>query len=428
MIQVAIILSTGNELTSGRTVDTNANFIADRLGAIGVEVAAVMTVGDVSERLRWAWETAIERADLVISTGGLGPTSDDLTTETVAQVTGRKLWQSAPVLEAIRERFARSGRQMPPNNAKQALFPEGALIIPNELGTAPGFRLEVERRGGGKAHLVTLPGVPREMKRMMEATVLPWVGQARGHDKVFATRVFQTFGISESALDEAVSGLIAPGEGRVAFRASFPQISLRIVVEASPAEAERRVEELAGRVRQRVGQFVFAEDDATMEEVVARLLAERRLKLALAESCTGGLISHRLTNVPGSSRFHLGSFVTYANELKQTVLGVRAKTLAEHGAVSEPCVREMAAGALERSQADLALAVSGIAGPDGGTPDRPVGTVWFALAAGPSLVARRYQLQGTRDWIKLVASQVGLDWLRRYALGAPVIEAAAFRR
>jgi nicotinamide-nucleotide amidase len=266
------------------------------------------------------------------------------------------------------------------------------------------------------------------MKPMMEDTVIPWLKKNRGSDTIYAVRVFQTFGISESGLDEAVAGLIKPEEARVAFRAAFPQISLRVTVEGKPGAAERKLEELSERVRGRIAKFVYAEGNASMEEVVAQLLTERKIKLAVAESCTGGLIGHRLTNVPGSSKFFLGDFVTYSNELKTGILGVREETLKQHGAVSEQCVLEMAAGARERAGADVAIATSGVAGPDGGTPEHPVGTVCIALVGNGTRAARRYQLRGNRDWIKILTAQVALDWLRRYALGLPLGESTLFRR
>ena len=427
MIERAVVLSTGDELTTGRVVDTNSNYLADQLAGAGIDLVAVLTVGDVPERLEWAWRTAMDMGDVVISTGGIGPTADDLTTETVARTAGRSLQLSEEVLDHIRRVFAAMQRPMPENNRKQAMFPEGAEIIPNPLGTAPGFRLELEQRGR-TVHLIVLPGVPREAKPMMERSVLPWLSQARGRDTVFVTRIFQTFGISESALDEAVAGLIGPDEGRVGFRASFPQISLRVTVEGRPGEAEHRVAELAARVRGRIGEFLFGEGNVTMEEVVGELFAGRGLRLAVAESCTGGLIGHRLTNVPGSSRYVVGDFVTYANDLKRDILGVSAQTLQDFGAVSEQCVLEMAAGALERAGADVAIATSGIAGPQGGSPDKPVGTVCLGLVGGRTRRSRRYQLRGTRDWIKLLTSQIALDWLRRYALDLPFGESAAWRR
>jgi nicotinamide-nucleotide amidase len=323
--------------------------------------------------------------------------------------------------------FATINRTMPENNLKQADFPEGAEVIPNPLGTAPGFHLPVPD-GNRVSHLIVMPGVPREMKPMMENWVVPWLGKNRGTNKVFAVRIFQTFGISESGLDQAVLGLIKPEEGRVAFRASFPQISMRITVEGEPGEAERKLEELSERVRGKIANYLFAEGDASMEEVVAQLLIHHGIKLGVAESCTGGLIGHRLTNVPGSSKFLLADLVTYSNETKQALLGVTDATLSAHGAVSEECVREMAAGVRKRVGADVGIATSGIAGPDGGTPDKPVGTVCIALDSEDVKTSRRYQMRGTRDWVKLLSSQVALDWMRRYALKIPIEESQLFRR
>jgi nicotinamide-nucleotide amidase len=427
MIQKAVILSTGDELTTGKVIDTNANYLANKLHESGVDLAAVLTVGDVPDRLEWAWRTAIQLGDVVISTGGIGPTADDLTTETIARVTGRKVFRHQPSVDQMRRMFATINRTMPENNLRQADFPEGAEVIPNPLGTAPGFHLPVTD-GARVSHLIVMPGVPREMKPMMENWVIPWLMKNRGSNKIFAVRIFQTFGVSESGLDQAVAGLIKPEEGRVAFRASFPQISMRVTVEGEPGEAERKLDELSDRVREKISNYLFAEGEASMEEVVARLLIDRKLKLAIAESCTGGLIGHRLTNIPGSSNFLVADLVTYANEAKSEFLGVKEETLKSFGAVSEECVREMAAGARKRVGADLAIATSGIAGPDGGTPDKPVGTVCIALDSEDVKTSRRYQMRGTRDWIKLLASQVALDWMRRYALNLSIEESQLFRR
>jgi competence/damage-inducible protein CinA-like protein len=428
MIQRAAILSTGDEIVTGKVVDTNSNYLADKLREVGVELVAVITVGDVPERLEWAWRTALDLADVVLSTGGLGPTADDLTTQTVARIAGRPLARDQATVEHIRRVFAAMNRPMPENNLRQADFPEGAEIIANPIGTAPGFHLAVGGPAARISHAVVMPGVPREMKPMTEGWVIPWLKRNRGLDTVFAVRIFQTFGISESALDEAVAGLVKPEEGRVAFRASFPQISIRITVEDRPGEAERRLESLAQRVREKISNYVFAEGDVSMEQVVGELLAARGFKLAVAESCTGGLIGHRLTNVPGSSRYLTADFVTYANQIKEGVLGVRRETLDKFGAVSEECVREMAAGARRLGRADVAIATSGIAGPDGGTPEKPVGTVCIALDAEGTVASRRYQLRGTRDWIKLLTSQIALDWLRRWTLKMPLGESMLFRR
>jgi len=427
MIEKAAVISTGDELTTGRTVDTNASFIADQLVAAGLDVTTIIVVGDYPERITWAWHAALRQADVVISTGGLGPTADDLTTETVAALAGRTLVMHQPVADRIRQMFEAMGRVMPENNLKQAMFPEGAEIVPNALGTAPGFRLDLDTEHG-RRHLVVLPGVPREMKPMLEEQVLPWLTRARGRDEVYLSHIFQTFGISESALDELVAGCVSPDEGRIAFRAAFPQISVRLTVHGKPAVAPRRLEELAARLRERIGAYAYGEGETTMEATVGTLLVERRQTIAVAESCTGGLIGHRLTNVPGSSAYMSGGVVAYSNAVKQQQLGVRAETLATHGAVSEETAVEMAAGVRRVLGSHLGLAVTGIAGPDGGTPDKPVGTVCFALVAPDATFRRRYQLWGTRDWVKLLSSQVALDWVRRYLLGMNPSESGILRR
>ena len=416
MISRAAILSTGDELTTGRITDTNSSWIADKLFEMGVDVVAVLTVGDYPDRLEWAWRHALELADVVISTGGIGPTADDLTTETVGRALGRPLVEDKASADRIRHFFEGRGVTMPINNLKQAMVPEGAVIVPNPLGTAPGYRVE----HGGR-HVVVLPGVPREMKPMVEDTVLPWLRSQRGGE-VHLARTFQTFGVSESGLDEMVAGVVDPSEGRVSFRASFPEVSVRVVVHGQSADAERRLEVVAGKLRERLGSCVYGEGAVTLEETIGRLLLERRRTLAVAESCTGGLIGHRITNVPGSSRYFLGGAEVYSNPAKEAILGVRHETLDAHGAVSEETAREMAEGARRRFGADVAISTTGIAGPDGGTAEKPVGTVCFGLASADGTVTRKYLLWGNREWVKLLASQVALDWVRRHALGLPVLD------
>jgi len=422
VIERAAILSTGDELTTGRIVDTNANWLCDKLFEMGVDVAAVLTVGDYPERLEWAWRQAMSRADLVISTGGIGPTADDLTSETVARVAGVPLVLHEESAERIRGFFRAAGREMPENNLRQAMMPAGAALVPNPLGTAPGYRLAV-----GAVQLVVLPGVPREMKPMVEDTVLPWLRSQRGGD-VYLSQTFQTFGITESGLDELVAGAVDPSEGRVSFRASFPEVSLRVVVHGPPDEAAARLERAAGKLRARLGPYAYGEGAVTMQEVVGRLLTERKLTLAVAESCTGGLVGHRLTEVPGSSAWLRGGVVAYANEVKRQMLGVSELTLSQRGAVSEETAGEMAEGVRRALGADVGIGVTGVAGPSGGTKEKPVGTVCFGLARDAGSVSHRYQLWGTRDWVKLLASQIALDWVRRAALGLEVPDSQFFRR
>jgi len=421
MIERAAILSTGDELTTGRIVDSNASWIADKLFEIGVDVACVITVGDYPERLEWAWKQALEKGDVIISTGGIGPTADDLTSETVARVLGVPLVEHAESAERIRRWFEATGRAMPLNNLKQALMPRGAELVPNALGTAPGYRV-----AHGGRHLVVLPGVPREMKPMVEGIVLPWLRSQRGGD-VYLARTFQTFGVTESGLDELVAGVVDPAEGRVSFRASFPEVSVRVVVHGEPALARERLQVVGDRLRAAIGAGCYGEGAVTLEETVGTLLRERGLTVATAESCTGGLVAHRLTNVPGSSAYVRGGVVAYANDAKQRLLGVASTTLAAHGAVSEEAAAEMAAGARQSLGADIAVSTTGIAGPDGGTPEKPVGTVCLGLASADDTLAARYQFWGTRDWVKLLASQVALEWIRRHVLGLPVRELPLFR-
>jgi len=265
------------------------------------------------------------------------------------------------------------------------------------------------------------------MKHLMNETVLPWLRTKRGGD-VYLARVFQTFGITESGLDELVHGVVQDGEGRVSFRASFPEISLRVVAHGEPAAAAARLDHIAARMRERLGSYCYGEGAVTMEEVAGRSLEARGLTIAVAESCTGGLVGHRLTNVAGSSAWVQGGIMAYANAVKQGMLGVRPETLEAHGAVGTETAGEMAVGVRTALGADVGLAVTGIAGPDGGSKDKPVGTVCFGLATGAEPVTARYQLWGSREWVKLLASQIALDWIRRYALDLEMTESAILRR
>jgi nicotinamide-nucleotide amidase len=423
----AVVISTGDELTTGRTLDTNANFLADQLIGVGVDVVAMLVVGDYPERIAWAWRTALEQAELIICTGGLGPTADDLTTETVARVAERALVMDQAVADRIRQMFAAMGRVMPENNLKQALFPAGAVIVPNALGTAPGFRLEIPTPRGA-CHCVVLPGVPREMKAMLAEQILPWLRDLRSGSDEYRSHTFQTFGISESALDELVAGVVDPSEGRIAFRAAFPQISLRVTVHAPPAEVDRRLAAAAAKLRERLHGYCYGEGNTTMEAAVGELLTRAGATIAVAESCSGGLIGHRLTDVPGSSAYLLADVVAYSNAVKRAQLGVDRTTLETHGAVSCEVAEEMARGVRKLVGATIGLATTGIAGPSGGTPEKPVGTVCIAIDSPAGTRSRRYQLWGTRDWVKLLTSQIALDWVRRTQLGEDPTESAILKR
>ncbi|MDP9348394.1 MAG: competence/damage-inducible protein A, partial [Gemmatimonadota bacterium] len=375
----ASLLAIGDEIVAGLTTDTNSGFLAEELRAIGVEPVGVLAAPDDEPAILRALERGLEDAEVVICTGGLGPTSDDLTTAVVARLVGRELKLDEGSLATIEERFRTRGMEMSPSNRKQALFPEGSTIVPNPAGTAPGFICQVAR-GEAIRHVVCLPGVPREMKRMARDTVIPWLETLRPA-RHFASRVYSTFGLAESRLGELLQGVVSPREGRLAFRAAFPRVQARITVSGAPDEdLEARLDVIEARVRERLGAHVYAVGDVGMEEVLGTLLRGRGLTLGVAESCTGGLIGHRITDVPGSSAYFLLGVVTYANEAKEQILGVRSETLREHGAVSTQTAEEMAAGVRRISGASLGLATTGIAGPGGGTPEKPVGTVCVGLA------------------------------------------------
>ncbi|HEX8245304.1 MAG TPA: competence/damage-inducible protein A [Longimicrobium sp.] len=414
----AAFLAIGDEIVGGLTTDTNSGFIAGELRAAGVEPAGGFSVTDDEDGIARALERAMEDADLVVCTGGLGPTADDLTTAVVARVAGRELVLDEASLAHIEERFRARGFDMPPNNRKQALFPAGATVIPNPNGTAPGFVVSIAR-GGRERWVACFPGVPRETRAMVRDWLVPWV-QARQPDRRFASRTYSTFGLTESRLDELLAGVVTPGEARLAFRAAFPRIQARLTVSGAPGDdLEGRLDALEARVRERLGHHLFAVGDEGMEETVGRLLRGRGLTLAVAESCTGGRIGDWVTNVAGSSAYFLLGVATYSNQAKQQVIGVRAETLTAHGAVSTQTAEEMAEGVRRLAGADLGLSTTGIAGPGGGTAEKPVGTVCVGLAWEGGAWSRRYDLGDRgRDWIKGTTAQVALDRVRRWLLGA----------
>lgn len=414
------LLAIGDEIVGGMTTDTNSGFLSELLRENGAEVVSVFSARDEEEEIVRALERAMEDAELVVTTGGLGPTADDLTTACVARVAGRELRLHEPSLAAIAERFRSRGMEMTANNRRQALFPAGAEIFPNPEGTAPGFVCPVERDGTVR-HLASFPGVPREMRRMARESLAPWV-QRQAPGRRYASRVYSTFGLAESRLDELLAGVVEPNEARLAFRAAFPRVQARLTVTGARGDdLEARLDALTERVRARLGHHLYALGDVGMEEVVGRALLEGGQTLAVAESCTGGLIGHRLTDVAGSSAYFLLGVVAYSNAAKERMLGVSPATLEAYGAVSEQTVEEMARGVRERGGASLGLATSGIAGPGGGTPEKPVGTVCVGLAWEGGAWSRRYQLgERSRDWVKGMSAQIALDCVRRVLIGAPL--------
>jgi nicotinamide-nucleotide amidase len=409
-LQVQLLL-TGNEIMSGDTVDSNSALIARRLGELGIQVRRKVTLGDEFPLLRGELAAMVAAADLVIVNGGLGPTLDDLTAEMLAAVAGVELVQH-PLALAHLEAWCR-GRNLPLNaaNLKQALLPAGATILDNPVGSAVGFELTV-----GRCRVICTPGVPGELAAMLDAIVADLRAALDGTVQRDVLRL-QTFGLGESSAQQMISDACPdwPREVELGFRAGAPQLEVKLTIERNSASAARQ--RCRERLEQLFGDHIIGEGDVKLAGRVLQLLRERGLTLATAESCTGGLIATMLTRIPGASdAFHAG-FVTYADEIKHSVLGVSLETLAAHGAVSESVVREMALGALARAGADYAVAVSGIAGPEGGTPEKPVGTVWLAWGRPGAISTRCLSWPVERNLFQTMVAAAGLDLIRRSLLG-----------
>jgi len=422
------VLTIGDELLRGEIVDSNKSFLSERLLSLDIPTEWHVSVGDVPPDMEEAFRQAVERADVVLVSGGLGPTRDDLTTEVLARTFGRKLMLDPAALEEIRSFFARVGREMSENNAKQAYFPEGAEVLPNPIGTAPGFALEVE-----DVLVFCMPGVPRELYRMMDEQVLPRIQafQARrgAVPVVVRAKLLRTFGMGESTLDAELSDIAADGHVSLGFRTAFPDNYLRPVARGRTAEeAEERLEAVCRAIRERLGPLVYGEGDETLEAVVGRCLVAAGRRIAVAESCTGGLIATKLTDVPGSSAYFLGGVVAYANEAKQGLLGVSGDALREHGAVSDPVARAMAEGVRARFGADFGLATTGISGPGGGSEEKPVGLVHVAIASPEGTHADSFVFPLDRARHRALTAQLALDWVRRSLQGAPLEGPTLMRR
>lgn len=407
----AAVLSTGTELTRGELVNTNATWLADALTTLGFDVVALDTVGDDEARLTAAFRRLGAEHDVLVCTGGLGPTTDDLTNATVAKVLGVPLERDAGSVEAIRARLARFGRTLSDTNAKQADFPRGATILPNAWGTAPGFAVKLER-----ALACFLPGVPSEMEAIFSAHVVPLLeplAPARRHQ----VRL-RTFGMAESEVNDRLKGVEAAFGVVIGYRASLPEIEVKVLADGTSAsDAEARARAAANEVRSRLGAIVYGEGTTPLAAVLLEAMRERGLTLAVAESCTGGLAAELLTNVPGSSRVFLGGAVVYANEVKTALLGVDPALIAAHGAVSAEVARAMAEGVRARTGASVGLSFTGIAGPDGGTPTKPVGLVHMAVSHAGGTRTHERVFPGTREHIRRRATFAGFSLVRRLLLG-----------
>ena len=410
----AELISTGTELLLGQIVNTNAQFIGQRLAKLGIDVFFQTTVGDNATRLREVVKTAMGRADLIIVTGGLGPTSDDLTRETIAGLLGTELVMDEASLAHIRGFFEIRGRIMPQINTKQALNLSGAATIPNRIGTAPGSIVEYE----GKS-IVILPGPPVEMRPMFVETVEEYLRRKTGTDKaVIVSRVIKILGMGESMVEERISDLVDKQVNpTIAFLAPKGEAYIRLTAKANSDDAAGEIiSGVEAEIRKRLGDYIYGTDDDTLEGVVAGLLNKYGLTVATAESCTGGLIASRLTEIPGVSENFVCGFITYSNDAKINMLGVSRDTLEKYGAVSEQTALEMAVRAREAGGTDVAVSVTGIAGPGGGTPEKPVGQVYIALAGEDNAFAVKNLFTGDREVIRWQSANVALNILRRYLL------------
>jgi nicotinamide-nucleotide amidase len=405
------IVTVGTELVLGLTVDTNAAELGRALAAAGAEVVRHVSVPDRPDAIRAAVAEGLDRTGFVIVTGGLGPTRDDITKREVAALLGKRLTLDPAVLRALEERFRRLGRPMPALNRTQAEVPEGATVLPNPRGTAPG--LWVEDRSGRV--VVMLPGVPSEMRGLLADEVLPRMRARATDGTVVRSRTVRTTGVPESALAERLTGMeerVAPLT--LAYLPSTAGVDLRLTAWALPAEeAGARLTEAAGALRAAAGPDWYGDDDVDLAAVVLERLRAQSVRLAVAESCTGGQVGDRLTAVPGASDVFAGGVVAYDDRIKTALLDVSAEVLSTHGAVSEETVRAMAAGARRRLSAGAAIAVTGIAGPSGGSAEKPVGTVWLAASCGERSRSVKRLFPGDRGEIRARAAQAALDLLRR---------------
>jgi len=405
----AEIIAVGSELLTPPYVDTNSLYLTDKLNSLGIEVRFKTVVGDRREDLVKAFRSALARSPLIILTGGLGPTEDDINREVVAEVLNRPLREAPELRQRLLDRFARLGRAMPENNLRQALVPAGAVWLENQNGTAPGLWMEQNDQ-----IILLLPGPPRELEPMFEAQCLQRLARSAGGERILR-RVYKVVGLPESDVDQRVAPIYKDYQNPVTtILATHGAIEVHLRARAASVEkAEAMLDELGDKIELALGDHVFSSKNESLEEVVGMYLVMRQKSLAVAESCTGGLLAERLTRIPGSSNFFLGGVVCYSNDLKTKLAGVPPPLLETQGAVSKPVAQALAEGIRARTGASMGIGITGIAGPSGGTPEKPVGLVFVALADERGTQVREFRFPGSRERVRVWASQMALEMIRR---------------
>jgi nicotinamide-nucleotide amidase len=408
----AEIISIGDELLYGEITDTNSTFIAEKLTGEGIEVVFSTSVGDDVNKIAEVFGSAGSRADVIIATGGLGPTSDDLTKKAIVKAFKRNLVFREEILKEIEKSFEKSGLSMPKVNQNQALIPQGAKPLANWWGVAPGIFIEEENK-----LFFALPGVPLEMKWMLENEVLP-ILRSKKSDGFIIRKTLKTTGIPESVIYEKIEGLIDPkGDVKIAFLPSYLGVDVRLTASLKQKnEAETKIEELEKKIREILGTYIYGTDDQTLEEVVGKLLSEKGKTIAVAESCTGGLIGAKFTNISGSSKYFERGVVTYSNQAKIELLGVPQETIDRYGAVSQEVALLMAEGVRKLAKIDYGLSSTGIAGPTGGTPEKPVGLVYIGFACENDSFTQKFQFGGDRIINRERAAQAALNMVRLFLI------------
>ncbi|MDK2877546.1 MAG: nicotinamide-nucleotide amidase [Thermoanaerobacteraceae bacterium] len=406
-------IAVGSELLLGQISNTNAQIISRALQEIGVDVYYHTCVGDNEERIKQVFKIALERSDVIIFTGGLGPTLDDLTKETVSSFLNLPLQLDEPSLERIKDYFKKKGKPMTQNNYKQALLPEGSSPILNRKGTAPGVLLKY-----GEKIIIMLPGPPFEMEPMLAESVIPYL--AKLSQKTIFSRVLKFYGIGESLLEEKIKDLIVgQSNPTIAPLAKMGEVTLRITAKAEDIETARNlIMPVEEEIVKRVGQYLYGFDNESIEEIVAGLLLTSKKSISIAESCTGGLMAHKLTNIPGISEVFERGVVSYSNRAKQELLNVKAETLGEYGAVSEQTAMEMARGIRITANTDIGVSITGIAGPGGGSPEKPVGLVYIGYADSKTVIVEKHLFTGDRMDIKQRSVDAALHMVRRMLKGS----------